>query len=141
MIHVQHFHFKWHVFVIYLLIMPCPEPPICMSGMSLFPVWSGGSPANFPVSLGVGKIALSSQSFYMHVLGVALDLAYWAGIWMVLCLSVCPTVHVDICMSISMSIGIFVCPSLCVYVCQYINTYLKAIVCHLSCQFFSNTHS
>ena len=34
---------KWHVFAILFLFMSCPEPPMGISGVGSFPVWSGGS--------------------------------------------------------------------------------------------------
>ena len=36
---------KWNVFAIF---MPCPEPPMGISSVGSFPVWSGGSLINFP---------------------------------------------------------------------------------------------
>ena len=50
---IQHVSHIWHVFVI-LFFMSCPEPPMGISGMGSFPVWSGGSLNYFSSSLGVG---------------------------------------------------------------------------------------
>ena len=42
MVHGQHVHFKWHVFVIYLFLSP-DESLICVSSMDTLLVWTGGS--------------------------------------------------------------------------------------------------
>ena len=54
MFHDQHVSHKWHVFAILFFLMPCPEPPIGISGVGSFPLWSGGSLIIISSSLGVG---------------------------------------------------------------------------------------
>ena len=47
MFHDQHVSHKWHIFAI-LFFLSCPEPPMDISGVGSFPVWSGGSLIIFP---------------------------------------------------------------------------------------------
>ena len=42
MIHDQHIYHKWHMSVI-LFLYGCPEPPIGISTVGFYPVWSGDS--------------------------------------------------------------------------------------------------
>ena len=54
MVHDQHVYHKWYICVILFFLMSCPEPPVGISGMGSFTLWSGGSLINFQL-LGVGS--------------------------------------------------------------------------------------
>ena len=45
MFHDQHVSHKWHVFAIFFV--SCPEPPVGISDVGSFPMWSGGSLITF----------------------------------------------------------------------------------------------
>ena len=47
MFHDQHVSPRWHVFAI-SFFMSCPEPPVGISGVGSFSVWSEGSLIIFP---------------------------------------------------------------------------------------------
>ena len=59
MVHDQHTHFRWHALVIFFIFVSCSEPPMGTFSVGSFPMWSGGSLNNFPIPLGVGKLALN----------------------------------------------------------------------------------
>ena len=53
MVHGQHDHFTWHIFVMslfFLFFFLCPpEPSMGLSGVGSFQVWPDGSPTHFPI--------------------------------------------------------------------------------------------
>ena len=53
MFHVQHVLTNG-MYLPFCFFMSCPEPPMGISSVSSFPVWSGGSLNIFSSSLGVG---------------------------------------------------------------------------------------
>ena len=119
MAHGQHVHFSWHIFVMSLVFLPS------QIFLWVYLVWVhahctfGGSLTHFPFPLGVGKLALNRQNFYVHVLGVVLS--FLLPGWLYVCRYVCLSV-------IWTSICPYVCLLVHLYICHYIHTYLRALV-------------
>ena len=72
---------KWHVFAILFFFMSCPEPPVGISGVGSFLVWSGGSLIIFQL-FRCRNLVLNR--FFLFFLEAGMFL-YLGGVWMPLC--------------------------------------------------------
>ena len=74
----QHVHYKWHVLVISVLFMSSPEPPVYISSVVSFPMWSGGSVMYFPFHLGVGGKLYKGSSYILGI-GIGVFFGMFCG--------------------------------------------------------------
>ena len=107
-----------------LFFMSCPEPPMGISGVGSFPVWSGGSLNIFSSSLGVGNVALNRMFLLKNLRGRHGELHTQGA-------SICPPVCLY-------TPYMFICPiclytSICLDIPLYVPMLLYTSVCSRGC--------
>ena len=126
-INMVHVYFKWHVFVIYLFLMPQPELPMVISSVVSLPVWFGGSLTDFLVPLVIVKLVFNSQNFFIHVLSVVfafgLFCRYMDGIMSVY-MSIPLSLYSDVCSSLHPYVYWCICTSVVMFVHLLVHQYL-----------------
>ena len=127
-VHDQYFHYKLHIFVIFIFYLSC-QASYMYNWYWFIPRVAWSSLTIMPVPLGVEKVASNGENL-LHVSCSDRVFAYWAGIWgegYVFRLSLCS----DICMSVYTSASTFIYPSVCLHICWCVHTSVSTILSNI----------
>ena len=124
-VHCYHVHFTWYVFVMSFLCSSRASYGYIRCGFISNVVWRLSN----TVPVGVEKLSLDRQNFYMYVLGIVIG--YWLPrhlyIMSGVCLSIHLCGHLDVCLYVHLYVHWYIHISVITLICPLLYS------CHFKC--------